>query len=41
MAHRRGESREQAALFPVMLDELVGRDALGRVVDAWVAPRWT
>jgi transposase len=37
MAHRRGESRTQAALFPVMLDELVSPDALVRVVDAWIA----
>lgn len=36
MGHRRGESRQQAALFPVMLDELVSPDALVRVVDAWV-----
>jgi transposase len=36
MAHRRGESRTQAALFPVMLDELVSPDALVRVVDAWI-----
>jgi transposase len=36
MGHRRGESREQAALFPVMLDELVPQDGLVRVVDAWV-----
>lgn len=36
MGHRRGESRQQAALFPVMLDELVGEEALVRVVDAWV-----
>lgn len=36
MGHRRGESREQAALFPVMLDELVGQESLVRVVDAWV-----
>lgn len=36
MAHRRGESRTQAALFPVMLDELVGADALVRVIDAWI-----
>lgn len=36
MAHKRGESRMQAALFPVMLDDLVGADALVRVVDAWV-----
>lgn len=37
MGHRRGESRQQAALFPVMLDELVPTDSLVRVVDAWVA----
>jgi transposase len=36
MGHRRGESRQQTALFPVMLDELVADDALVRVVDAWV-----
>jgi transposase len=36
MGHRRGESRHQAALFPVMLDELVDDQALVRVVDAWV-----
>jgi len=36
MAHTRGEDRTQGALFPVMLDELVGGDALVRVVDAWV-----
>lgn len=36
MGHRRGESRQQAALFPVMLDELVKQDSLVRVVDAWV-----
>jgi transposase len=36
MGHRRGESRQQAALFPVMLDELVEADALARVIDAWV-----
>jgi transposase len=36
MGHRRGESRQQAALFPVLLDELVGEHALARVVDAWV-----
>lgn len=36
MGHRRGESRQQAALFPVMLDELVAQDGLVRVVDAWV-----
>jgi len=37
MGHRRGESRQQTALFPVMLDELVATDSLVRVVDAWVA----
>src|SRR5690242_19666688 len=36
MGHRRGESRQQATLFPVMLDELVAQDSLVRVVDAWV-----
>jgi transposase len=36
MAHKRGESRTQAALFPVMLDELVALDALVRVIDAWI-----
>ena len=36
MAHRSGESRQQAALFPVMLDELVEPDALVRVIDAWI-----
>jgi transposase len=36
MAHRRGESRTQAALFPVMLDDLVAPDALVRVIDAWI-----
>jgi hypothetical protein len=36
MAHRSGESRQQAALFPVMLDELVAPDALVRVIDAWI-----
>lgn len=36
MAHRRGESRTQAALFPVMLDDLVAPDAVVRVVDAWI-----
>lgn len=36
MAHRRCESRTQAALFPVMLDELVPADALVRVIDAWI-----
>jgi transposase len=37
MGHRRGESRQQATLFPVLLDELVLQDALVRVIDAWVA----
>lgn len=36
MGHIRGEGRHQAALFPVMLDELVGPDAIVRVIDAWV-----
>jgi transposase len=36
MAHRRGESRSQTALFPVMLDELVGEEAMVRIIDAWV-----
>jgi len=36
MGHRSGQSREQAALFPLMLDEVVGPDTLVRVVDAWV-----
>ena len=36
MGHRHGQDRGQATLFPVMLDELVGQDALVRVVDAWV-----
>lgn len=37
MGHRSGESRQQSALFPVMLDELVGGESLVRVVDAWVS----
>jgi transposase len=37
MGHRSGESREQAALFPLMLDDLVGQSAMVRVVDAWVS----
>lgn len=37
MAHRSGESRQQAALFPLMLDELVSADAMVRVIDAWIA----
>jgi transposase len=36
MAHRKGESRHQAALFPLMLDDVVDEGALVRVVDAWV-----
>lgn len=36
MAHRRGESRTQATLFPVMLDELVTPGAFVRVIDAWI-----
>lgn len=36
MGHRRGEHRQQATLFPVMLDELVEEDSLARVIDAWV-----
>jgi transposase len=36
MGHRAGQSREQAALFPLLLDEMVGPDRLVRVVDAWV-----
>jgi transposase len=35
MGHRTGESRNQAALFPLMLDELVAHDSLVRVIDAW------
>lgn len=37
MGHRSGESRQQAALFPLMLDDLVGSNALVRVIDAWIA----
>lgn len=36
MAHRSGESRHQATLFPVLLDELVCPEAMVRVIDAWV-----
>lgn len=36
MGYRVGEGRTQAALFPVMLDELVEADAVVRVIDAWV-----
>lgn len=35
MAHRSGQDRQQAALFPLMLDELVPQDGLVRVIDAW------
>jgi transposase len=35
MGHRSGEDRGQAALFPVMLDDLVEADSMVRVVDAW------
>ena len=34
MGHRHGESRDQAALFPVLLDDLVEPDSLVRVIDA-------
>ena len=37
MGHRQGENRHQAALFPLMLDELVGPDDLVRVIDVWIA----
>lgn len=37
MGHRRGESRQQVTLFPLMLDEMVASDSLARVVDAWVS----
>lgn len=36
MAHRSGESRHQATLFPVLLDELVDSESMVRVIDAWV-----
>jgi hypothetical protein len=36
MGHISGEGRHQAALFLVMLDELVAPDAMVRVIDAWV-----
>lgn len=36
MGHRHGEDREQTALFPVMLDELVAEDSIVRIIDAWV-----
>ena len=37
MGHVCGESRDQGALFPVSLDELIPADHLCRVVDAFVA----
>ena len=37
MGHVRGESRDQGALFPVSLDELIPADHLCRVIDAFVA----
>lgn len=37
MGHRRGKSRDQAVLFPVLLDELVEEDSMVRVIDAWVS----
>lgn len=37
MGHRSGESRQQTALFPLMLDELVDSGSLVRVVDTWVS----
>lgn len=36
MAHREGESRDQAVLFPERLDELVGVEHPVRVIDAFV-----
>jgi transposase len=37
MGHVRGESRDQGALFPISLDELIPVDHLCRVIDAFVA----
>jgi len=37
VAHRRGQDREQVALFPLMLDEVVPQDSLVRVIDAWAS----
>jgi len=37
MGHVRGESRDQGAPFPVILDELLPADHLSRVIDAFVA----
>ena len=36
MGFMRGESRDQGALFPVSLDELVPEDHVCRVIDAFV-----
>jgi transposase len=36
MAHVTGESRDQATLFPEVLDDLVGRNDAVRVIDAFV-----
>jgi transposase len=36
VGHRSGQQRQQAALFPLMLDELVEQDSLVRVIDLWV-----
>ena len=33
MSHQNRESREQDTLFPIMLDDLVGCDALIRIMD--------
>ena len=37
MGHVRGESRDQSALFPVSLDELIPADHVSRVIDAFAA----
>lgn len=37
MGHVCGESRDQGALFPVSLDELIPADHLSRLIDAFVA----
>lgn len=37
MGYVRGESRDQGTLFPVSLDELIGRDHVCRVIAAFVA----
>jgi transposase len=36
VGHRSGQHRQQAALFPLLLDELVEQDSLVRVIDLWV-----